>query len=145
MSQPLLDTLAAFKNLAVVNITQCSQVMVEMGLYDASAGLLKRGIISGVDMTPEATMTKMMFLLGQYPEDVGSVKELMQKNLRGEQSVNVYNFVSDQGSADLVHKTPARQIPSALFRRISFRQTSGWTVPASLPPPIGERWPARSS
>ncbi|HMJ78454.1 MAG TPA: asparaginase, partial [Iamia sp.] len=38
----------------IVNITQCPQGMVEAGLYEASSGLLERGVISGLDLTPEA-------------------------------------------------------------------------------------------
>lgn len=80
------------KNLVIVNVTQCNQGMVRMGLYDASTALLKLGVISGMDMTPEAALVKMMFLFGQG-YDVETVKEQMQKDLRGEQSVNVFNFV----------------------------------------------------
>ena len=80
------------KHLAVVNITQCTQGRVEMGLYDASSGLLRRGVISGVDMTPEAALVKMMFLLGQG-YDTDTVKEQMQKDICGEQSINAFNLI----------------------------------------------------
>jgi L-asparaginase len=78
------------RNLMIVNITQCNQGMVEMGLYDASATLLRLGVISGMDMTPEAALVKMMFLFG-LGYDIKIVKEQMQKNLRGEQSIDLFN------------------------------------------------------
>jgi L-asparaginase len=77
---------AVNKGIMVVSITQCFHGKVEMGLYDASMGLLHSGVLSGADMTPEAALVKLMFLLGQGC-DANTVKVQMQKNLRGEQSV----------------------------------------------------------
>jgi len=84
----------------IVNVTQCSQGMVEMGLYAASSGLLERGVISGLDMTPEAALTKMMFILSTQRGD--DIQLELQQNLRGEQSENLFelryggNGTSDQ-------------------------------------------------
>ncbi len=108
----------AVKNgIAVVNVTQCNQGMVEMGLYDASATLQRIGAISGVDMTPEAALVKLMFLLGQG-YDVEMVNDLMQKDQRGEQSVNVYNFLYDGASAEAVWKAPAKQVPAGFDKTV---------------------------
>lgn len=48
----------------ILNVTQCHGGSVEMGLYETSRDLLAAGIVSGKDITSEASVTKMMFLLG---------------------------------------------------------------------------------
>ncbi len=56
---------AAQKEIVILNITQCSKGFVEQGLYQTSAALQQIGIIGGADMTTEAALTKLMFLLGK--------------------------------------------------------------------------------
>ena len=67
----------------ILNISQCLAGAVSQGLYETSSQLEKLGVVSGKDMTTEAALTKMMFLLAQ---DL-TVKELKRKltnSLRGE-------------------------------------------------------------
>lgn len=69
----------------IVDISQCQGGSVELGKYETSKKLQQMGIISGFDMTFEATITKLMYLLGQglaYKE----VAALMEVSLRGELS-----------------------------------------------------------
>lgn len=49
----------------IVDITQCHGGSVELGKYETSAALKKMGVVSGYDITFEAAITKIMFLLGQ--------------------------------------------------------------------------------
>ena len=69
----------------ILNISQCLAGAVSQGFYETSSQLEKIGVISGKDMTTEAALTKMMFLLAQ---DL-PIKELKRKltiSLRGELS-----------------------------------------------------------
>lgn len=70
-------------NIIVLNVTQCNVGNVDMGLYQTSLDLLNTGVISGKDITIEAAITKIMFLLGQEFNHEKIKKEL-QKSLRGE-------------------------------------------------------------
>lgn len=67
----------------VVNITQCSGGSVIMGLYETSVEMMNMGVISGKDMTSEAAVVKMMWLLGQKISPK-SFKTFFGTSLRGE-------------------------------------------------------------
>lgn len=67
----------------VINITQCSSGSVSQGKYANSTMLNQIGVISGGDLTTEAAITKIMYLLGNY-SDTKEIQRLMQVSLVGE-------------------------------------------------------------
>ncbi|MCT4664098.1 MAG: asparaginase [Flavobacteriales bacterium] len=67
----------------IVNISQCLGGSVEQGKYEASRELQKIGVISGGEMSYEATICKLMHVLAQ-PISHERKKEIILKNIRGE-------------------------------------------------------------
>lgn len=67
----------------IINVTQCSGGSVRMGQYETSTALREIGVISGKDITSEAAITKLMYLLGQNVL-AANFKELFETSLRGE-------------------------------------------------------------
>lgn len=67
----------------VVVCSQCPTGTVSLGTYAASSPLKKAGAVSGKNMTTEAAVAKLYYLLScGYPKE--KVKELMEKDLCGE-------------------------------------------------------------
>ncbi len=85
-SQPwFLDAIknAVSKGIVIVNVTQCHAGSVDMDKYENGLILKKAGVISGLDITFEAAIAKLMLLMGKKlsPE---SIKQEMIKSMSGE-------------------------------------------------------------
>lgn len=76
---------ASARGLIIVNCTQCFKGTVNMQGYATGNALAQAGVISGYDMTLEAALTKLHYLLSQ-PLTADEVRQQMQQDLRGELS-----------------------------------------------------------
>ena len=65
----------------VLNITQCGSGAVQQGAYQTSSFFERMGVISGRNLTSEAAITKLMYLLGNTSENI---REKLQESLVGE-------------------------------------------------------------
>jgi L-asparaginase len=74
---------AVERNILIYNVTQCKAGSVDMDKYENGLHLKKAGVVSGNDITFEAAVAKLMFLLGKnYNFD--DLKQFAECSISGE-------------------------------------------------------------
>lgn len=73
------------KGVVIYNVTQCNAGKVEQGKYATSASFNKIGVIGASDITFEAAVAKMMYVLGMT-SDKKEIAKMLKADLRGEVS-----------------------------------------------------------
>jgi len=77
---------AAARGVLILNITQCFKGSVS-DAYAAGKVLFDIGVVPGFDLTPEAALTKLAYVLGKSDLTHEGRRKLLASNLRGEMSL----------------------------------------------------------
>ncbi|KAF7665819.1 hypothetical protein LDENG_00130740 [Lucifuga dentata] len=79
---------ATDRGVIIINCTQCLRGSVSTS-YATGKVLIEAGLIAGCDMTPEAALSKLSYVLARKELDIAAKKKMMGQNLRGEMIADV--------------------------------------------------------
>ncbi|GGZ40517.1 L-asparaginase 1 [Echinicola pacifica] len=77
---------AVEKGIIILNVSQCNGGRVIQGRYETSKELKRLGVLSGGDITSEAAICKMMFLLANEADE-NEIRKKLVSPLAGEMSL----------------------------------------------------------
>lgn len=95
---------ATKRGLIIVNITQCPNGKVDPS-YETGNALVEAGVIPGSDMTPEAALAKLSYILSKDEWSPEQKREMVRTNLRGELSVMQKRKVEDVSLVQAIANT----------------------------------------
>lgn len=94
------------KGAIIVITSQCLHGSVDMSQYATGNALKNLGVIDGRDMTTEATVTKLAYLVGRGLRG-SQLKQAMESNLRGELTLNTsHEYTDNQNRIEGHHAVP---------------------------------------